>query len=61
VSCGVWPLGGDVSFEHVKVDLTPVLNLKVPLPRFSLSREDEEDGTRFLARVEHVCGARSLR
>jgi hypothetical protein len=52
VSCGVWPLAGDVTFEHVKVDLTPVSNLKVPLPRFSLSRKDEEDGTRFLARVE---------
>jgi hypothetical protein len=34
VSCSVWPLAGGVSFEHVKVALTPVSKLKVPLPRF---------------------------
>jgi hypothetical protein len=32
--------------------LTLVSNLKVPLPRFSLSREDQDDDTSFLARVE---------
>jgi hypothetical protein len=53
VSCGIWPLAGDVSFEHVKVGLTPVSKLKVPLPRFPLSHEDEEeDDACFLARVE---------
>jgi hypothetical protein len=52
VSCGVWPLPANVSFEQVKVGLTPVSKLKVPLPRFPLSREDEEDDACFLARVE---------
>jgi hypothetical protein len=53
VSCGIWPLAGDVSFKHVKVGLTPVSKLKVPLPIFPLSHEDEEeDDARFLARVE---------
>jgi hypothetical protein len=52
VSCGVWPLATIVNFEHVKVDLTPVWKLKVPVPRFPLYREDEEDDTHFLARVE---------
>jgi hypothetical protein len=52
VSCGVWLLPDDVSFEHVKVGLSPVLKLKVPLPRFPLSHEDEEDDARFLVRVE---------
>jgi hypothetical protein len=52
VSCGVWPLAADVSFEHVKVDLTLVSKLKVPLPRFPLSREDDEDDTHFVVRVE---------
>jgi hypothetical protein len=33
--------------------LTPVSKLKVPLPRFPLCREDEEDGAHFLVRVEH--------
>jgi hypothetical protein len=52
VSCGVWPSAADVSFEHVKVDLTLVSKLKVPLPRFPLSREDDEDDTHFVVRVE---------
>jgi hypothetical protein len=52
VSCGVWLLAADVSFKHVKVGLTPISKLKVPLPRFPLSHKDEEDGTSFLARVE---------
>jgi hypothetical protein len=51
-SCGVRPLAADVSFEHVKVGLTLVSKLKVPLPRFPLSREDQEDDTSLLARVE---------
>jgi hypothetical protein len=52
MSCGVWPLATDVNFEQVKDDLTPILKLKVSLPRFPLSREDEEDDVKFLARVE---------
>jgi hypothetical protein len=52
VSCGIWPLYASVDFEHVKVDLTPASQLKAPLPRFPLSREDGEDDTRLLARVE---------
>jgi hypothetical protein len=52
VSCSVWPLDGNVSFEHVIVDLTLVSKLKVPLPRFPLSHEDEVDDARFLERVE---------
>jgi hypothetical protein len=51
VSCGVWPLAAGVSVEHVKVDLTLVLKLKVRLPRFPMSREDEEDDTHLLTRV----------
>jgi hypothetical protein len=36
----------------VKVGLTPVSKLKVPLPRFAVVREDDEDNVKFLARVE---------
>jgi hypothetical protein len=32
--------------------VTPVSKLKVPLPRFVVAREDDEDHTKFLARVE---------
>jgi hypothetical protein len=52
VSCGVWPLAASVNSEQVKVNLTPISKLKVPLPRFSLSREDDEDDVKFLAWVE---------
>jgi hypothetical protein len=48
VPCGVWSLASNVSFEHVKVDVTPVSKLKVPLCKFPLSRKDEEDDHRFL-------------
>jgi hypothetical protein len=50
--CGVWPLFAGVDFEHVKVDFTPVLRLKIPLPNFPLCCEGEKDDVRFLARVE---------
>jgi hypothetical protein len=36
----------------VKVCLTPISKLKVPLPRFPLSREDDVDDVMFMARVE---------
>jgi hypothetical protein len=52
MSCSVWPLAANVSFEHVKVSLSPVSKLRVPLPRFPLSREDHEDDIGFLVRVE---------
>jgi hypothetical protein len=52
VSCGVWPLAAGVGFKQVKVSLTPISKLKVPLPRFPLSHKDDEDDAGFLARVE---------
>jgi hypothetical protein len=52
MSCGIWPVSVSVDFEHVKVDLTPVSQLKVPLPNFPLSCEDGEDDVQLLARVE---------
>jgi hypothetical protein len=52
VSCGVWPLSAGVDFEHVKVDLTLISQLKVPLPRFPLFHEDGDDGSHLLVRVE---------
>jgi hypothetical protein len=52
MSCGVWPLAAGVNIEQVKVDVTPVSKLKFPLPRFPLSREDDEDDINFLVRVE---------
>jgi hypothetical protein len=52
LSCGVWSLSGGVDFEHVKVDFTPVSQLKIPLPNFLLRHEGEKDDVRFLVRVE---------
>jgi hypothetical protein len=52
MSCGVWPLSAGVDFGHVKVDLTLASQLKVRLPHFPLSREDEEDDAQLLATVE---------
>jgi hypothetical protein len=52
VTCDVWPLYAGIDFEHVKVGLTPVSQLKVPLPHFSLRHEDEEYDVQFLARVK---------
>jgi hypothetical protein len=45
-------LAAGVNFEQVKVGLTPISKLKVPLPRFPLSHKDDEDDAKFLARVE---------
>jgi hypothetical protein len=56
VSCGVWTISAGVDFEHVKVDLTPVSQLKIPLPNFPLHREDDEDDVQFLTRVEQEAG-----
>jgi hypothetical protein len=52
IACDVWSLASGVSFKWVKVGLTPVSKLKVPLPRFAVVREDDEDNVKFLARVE---------
>jgi hypothetical protein len=52
VSCGVWPLAAGINFEHVKVGEMPVSKLKVLLPKISLRRQDDEDDTELLARVE---------
>jgi hypothetical protein len=45
-------LTAGVNFEQVKVDLTPVSQLKVPLPNFPLSRKGGEDDVQLLAKVE---------
>jgi hypothetical protein len=58
VSCGVWPLCAGIDFEQVKVDLTPVSQLKVPLPHFPLRHENEEGDLQFMARVEQ--GTRNI-
>jgi hypothetical protein len=52
IACNVWLLAVSISFEQVKVGVTPVSKLKVPLPRFAVAREDDEDDAKFLARVE---------
>jgi hypothetical protein len=52
IVCNVWPLAAGISFEQVKVGVTPLLKLKVPLPRFAVAREDDDDVAAFLARVE---------
>jgi hypothetical protein len=52
MSWGVWPLSAGIDFEHVKVDLTLISQLKVPLPNFCLCHEDEEDDVQFPVRVE---------
>jgi hypothetical protein len=52
VSCSVWPLAVGIDFEHMKVEETLVLKLKVPLPKFPYHRQDDEDDTELLVRVE---------
>jgi hypothetical protein len=52
IACNVWPLAAGISFEQAKVGVTPVSKLKVPLPRFAVACEDDEDTAKFLARVE---------
>jgi hypothetical protein len=36
VSCSVWPLAVGIDFEHMKVEETLVLKLKVPCPNFPI-------------------------
>jgi hypothetical protein len=45
-------LSAGVDFAPIKVDSTPVLQLKILLPRFPLSHEDGENDAQLLARVE---------
>jgi hypothetical protein len=52
ISCGVWPLAAGIDFEQVKIGETPISKLNVPLPRFPLRHEDDEDDIVFLVRVE---------
>jgi hypothetical protein len=52
VPCVAWPQAASVDFEHEIVGEMPVSKLKVPLPRFSLRRQDDEDDTELLARVQ---------
>jgi hypothetical protein len=52
IVCNVWPLAAGISFEQVKVGVTPISKLKVPLPKFAVAREDDEDNAGFLAKVE---------
>jgi hypothetical protein len=52
IACNVWPLAAGISFERVKVGVTPISKLKVPLPKFAVAREDDEDNAGFLTRVE---------
>jgi hypothetical protein len=52
IACNVWPLAVGISFEQVKVGVTPVSKLKVPLPRFAVARKDDEDDAKILARVK---------
>jgi hypothetical protein len=52
VSCNIWPLAFGVTFEQVKVGVRPVSKLKVPLPRFAVASEGDEDDIKLLARVE---------
>jgi hypothetical protein len=52
VSYDVWPLAVSVSFDQVTVGTTPMLKMKVPLPKFVAARRDGEDDAEFLARVE---------
>jgi hypothetical protein len=52
VACGMHPLAASVGFDKVATLVTPVLKLKMPLPKFVAVRKDDEDGVQFLARVE---------
>jgi hypothetical protein len=52
VACNVWPLAASVSFDQVRVGVTPVSKLKVPLPKFVATRRDGEGDDELLVRVE---------
>jgi hypothetical protein len=49
--CEMYPLSASVEVE-VADSVTPVLRLKLPLPKFHAMRKDDEDDIQFLARVE---------
>jgi hypothetical protein len=49
IACNVCPLAVGISFEQVKVGVTPISKLEVSLPRFVVAHEDD---AKFLARVE---------
>jgi hypothetical protein len=52
IACNIWPLATGISFEQVKVGVTPISNVKVPLSKFVVAHEVDEDDANFLARVD---------
>jgi hypothetical protein len=53
IACGMYPLAVGVNFDRVATRMTPVSKLKVPLPKFTIVRKDDnEDDVQFLAWVE---------
>jgi hypothetical protein len=53
IACGMYPLVVSADFDRVAMRTTLVSKLKVPLPKFTAVRkDDDEDDVQFLARVE---------
>jgi hypothetical protein len=52
VACGMHPLAAGIGFDKVGTLVTPVSKLIVPLPKFVVVHNDDEDDVQFLARVE---------
>jgi hypothetical protein len=49
----MYPLAAGTGTDRVATHLTPVSKLKVPLPKFTAVRKDDnEDDVQFLAKVE---------
>jgi hypothetical protein len=57
IACGMYPLAAGAGFDRVATRTTPVSKLKVPLPKFTAVRKDDnEDDVQFLVRVELEAG-----
>jgi hypothetical protein len=52
LACEMYPLSAGVGFEKVTNGVTPVLRLKLPLPKFRIERKDDKDDVQFVERVE---------
>jgi hypothetical protein len=52
LACGMHPLYANVSFRGITDGVTPILRVRLPLPKFRAVRKDDEDDIQFLARVE---------
>jgi hypothetical protein len=53
IACGMYPLAVDAGFDRVAMRSMLVSKLKVPLPKFIVvHNDDNEDDVHFLARVE---------